>query len=253
MKNTRYSWHHRRSYGLHFLKSERIARKIVEYADICDGDVVLEIGPGKGILTKIMLEKGAKVIGIEKSPHLYGYLKERFVDYIESDKFVLINDDALRVNFSSLGFNKVVSNLPYSISSQITIKLFKEKFKKGVLMYQKDFAERIANVPPREKFNRLAAMVYFLAEVRILFVVKAKYFQPPPKVDSAVVEVIPKNIDIPEGFETFLRILFSQPRKKLKNVLKNTLSFGNMRPEDLSPEDMLTLFNANKKCLGFYK
>lgn len=245
MRNISYSSRHRRKYGLHFLKSERVARRIVESGEISSEDTVLEIGPGKGILTRLMLESGAKVVAIEKDRELYEILRRRFESYINSGYLTLLNEDVLNVPLEQLQYNKIISNIPYSISSQLTLKLLKTKFKKGIIMYQKEFAERIVNVPPRIKYNRLATVVYFLATVRILFYVNPNLFDPPPSVYSAVVEITPKKAELPADFEEFTKILYSHPRKKIKNVIKNCLDFCEMRAEDLRPEEVMKLFYAN--------
>ena len=125
--------------GQNFLIDVNVAYREVEYASINKEDIVLEIGPGKGILTNLISKKAKKVIAIEIDKYLYNYLKNTCPKNVE-----LINSDVLELDFESLPrFNKIVSNLPFQISSPITFKILDYNFSKAVLIYQKEFADRM--------------------------------------------------------------------------------------------------------------
>lgn len=203
-----------------FLVDKRVIQRIVSYAQVCDGDVVLEIGAGGGNLTRALSERASKVYAIEIDPILAEELRKVGMENVE-----VICGDALKVEFPE--FNKVVSNIPYTISSEITFKLLRHKFEKGILTYQKEFAERMVAEKGSKDYSRLSVAVQYFAKVRILEIVPRTAFRPPPKVDSAVVELIPspppyevKDVDL---FMNILSMLFSQRRKLLRNSLKYVL------------------------------
>ncbi len=138
--------------GQNFLINKDIARNEIEYCGITNKDIVLEIGPGKGILTKILIEKAKKVIAIEIDKNLYNNLKKTILD----KNIILINNDVLKIKFKDIPkFNKIVSNLPFHISLPITIKILNYDFNKAVLIYQKEFAERMTSKVGEKNYSRL--------------------------------------------------------------------------------------------------
>ncbi|MCD6512711.1 MAG: ribosomal RNA small subunit methyltransferase A [Thermoplasmata archaeon] len=200
--------------GQHFLVDERIAERQIEYAQLNPHDTVLEIGAGNGILTKRMA-RISKVIAIE--------IDRRFIESLERIPNVeVIHADATKVDFNSLDFNKVVSNLPYQISSPVTFKLLETSFEKAILMYQKEFAARLIASPGSKDYSRLTVMVAPKAKVRVLEEVPRWAFKPVPKVSSCIVEMVPSEMDIGIDYETFGKVvtaLFSHRRKKIKNAM----------------------------------
>ena len=212
-------------------------------AELRAEDIVLEIGAGVGNLTERLARKAKKVIAIELDRALLNVLHERF-DNIENIE--IIAGDALKVEFPE--FDKVVSNLPYSISSEITFKLLRHKFKLGILMYQYEFAVRMVSPPNCKDYSRLTVDTYYFADACILMKVPKGAFQPAPEVDSAVVKLIPR----PAPFEVkdeaffidFVAAVFNQRRKKLRNAILNTnymLKISNIK-EVISqlPEDLMS-------------
>ncbi len=240
-------------YGQHFLKDKRIRDRIIENASLSESDTVLEIGCGTGFLTEKLVEK-SRVIGIEKDKRLASILKNRFQN---NQNFILVCDDALKIEFPP--FTRIVSNLPYQISAPITFKILKYEFEKGVLMYQKEFAEKMVAKPKTSNYSRLSLNLSVLADVRILEFVSKDAFYPRPKVDSAVVEILPKKPGIDCNLKLFFEVskaAFGTRRKKIKNSIisnldssylqgidKEKIPFGDRRPEELSREDFAEITN----------
>jgi len=230
--------------GQHFLVDERIAERQIKYANLNSNDIVLEIGAGSGILTKKIAEF-ANVIAIE--------IDKKFIENLKKiDNVVVINSDAMDVDFNELDFNKVISNLPYQISSPITFKLLEKKFTLAILMYQKEFAERLVAGAGNKNYSRLSVMAYYKADWKILEEVPRHAFCPIPKVSSCIVSVKPigKRFDVDEkAFSMVVGYLFRHRRKKIKNALKlegldvEKMPFADMRVEKLQPEEIAELTN----------
>lgn len=247
--------------GQNFLINKEVLKKIADAADLKNGETVIEIGPGHGELTAYLLESGARVIAIEKDRELIHQLKEKF----KNKNFELIEGDALKILPAlNLGSCKLAGNIPYYITGKLlrVIGDLENKPKLIVLTIQKEVAERIAAKPP--KMNLLAASVQFWAEPKIIGLVGKKEFRPIPKVDSAIIKLIPKsepiNTESPEylrgkkQYYDFIKILFKQPRKtifnnlrekyeieKTKNALKNLNIDPQSRPQNLFIQTIIKL------------
>jgi len=238
----------RRKLGQHFLIDRNVADREIAYADISTNDVVLEIGPGKGVLTYLLAEKAHHVIAVEIDPSL----KEQLQPHLPNN-VTLILGDALQVDFRTLPpFTKIVANLPFAISSPITFQLLSIPFSKAVMIYQKDFAERMVASPGSREYSRLSVHVYYKAQCRILEDIPRTCFSPPPKVDASIVEVIPRQtpaFQVPDEsfFLNLTRELFSHRRKKIKNTLEKSYHvedispYGECRVETLTPEQICEL------------
>lgn len=229
---------------------ESIAERQVFYANVKKEDIVLEIGPGYGILTKKIAEKAGKVIAVE--------IDERFSSYLNNIKGVeVIWGDVLKVDLEKVEFNKIIANIPYQISSPLTFKLLETDFDIGVIMYQKEFAERLVAKPGEKNYSRLSIMASVHADWEILEIVPPSAFSPKPKVSSCIVRVKQTKMKFPVKDERFfahvVKSLFSQRRKKIKNVLVNNglmkkedikrIPFGEERIGHLSPEQIVELSN----------
>ena len=238
--------------GQNFLIDEDIAKREINYCNINKYDVVLEIGSGKGILTKKLVKKAKKVISIEIDDKLYKNLKRE----LTSENLILINDDALKIDFNNIPkFNKIVSNLPFQISLPITLKFLKYDFNKAVLIYQKEFAQRMISNKGDKNYSRLSILIYYKAFCKIIENIPKTSFSPIPKVDSSIVELIPrKNPPFYLINELFFfnltKQLFNHKRKKIQNNLKkyydidlNNIPFKNKRIGQLKPEDIGYLSN----------
>lgn len=236
-----------RHLGQHFLLDDDIAERSVSYANIGKDETVLEIGPGLGMLTRFIAARAKRVVAVEKESMFLGLVDEPNVEYVHGD--------ALKVDLPP--FDKVVSNLPYSISSPITFRLLElGGFRTAVLMYQKEFAERLASGPGSKVYSRLSVSTYVVARVDLLDKVSKGSFYPVPKVDSCIVRMTPREPPFGtkdwEVYHKVVKMAFSQRRKKLRNSLRNgirdlglkdtgrveleKMPYGDERPERLTPE-----------------
>ncbi len=193
----------KKSLGQNFLKSISALNKIVEAGEISKDDTILEIGPGKGILTEKLLEKASCVIAVEKDHKLFLFLQEKFSNQIKLGILILVHGDILKINITEILQNikyKIIANIPYNITGAIL-----KKFLTGVnqpemmvLMLQNEVAKRICGANPaslkprRAKESILSISVKAYGEPKIIMKVPARYFSPAPKVDSAVILI--KNI-----------------------------------------------------------
>ncbi|WOF15751.1 16S ribosomal RNA methyltransferase A [Methanoplanus sp. FWC-SCC4] len=210
----------------HFLADSNAVEKIAGFTDV-NNKRVLEIGPGRGVLTRALLKRGAKVIAVELDSTLIPYLESVFEKEISSGNLTIINGDAIKCNIPP--FEKVVANLPYSASSKITFRLIKTGFEEAVLMYQKEFAQRMIALPGTSDCGRLSIMVQTYAKVMPLLELGPESFSPPPEVDSWVVKITPKKeltypIKDHKLYADIIRVLFSNRRKTVKKGLKNSSS-----------------------------
>ncbi len=234
-------------YSQNFLINGRIADFIVEHANLTPQDIVLEIGPGRGILTERLLKK-SRVVAVEIDPELYDALNLIFSDEIKSGKLQIILGDALEIDFPA--FTKVIANIPYHISSPLIFKILEYEFEEGIIMVQKEFAERLVARKGSKKYGRLSVMMYYHGSAEILKVVKRGNFRPVPKVDSAVVRIKKENrfCADPQILDCVVKKIFSQRRKKIKNILGD-VPYGEMRAEELSPEEICEVANyAHRFC-----
>lgn len=244
--------------GQHFLLDENIIRRQVQLANLVKGERVLEIGPGMGNLTEEILRYGVRLVAVEQDPGFCGFLRRRFGERIE-----LIQADAVRAFLPE--FDKVVSNLPYQISSPITFRLLDIGFESAVLMLQREFAERMVARPGSPEYGRLSVGVYYRAGCEIAMNVSRSSFWPQPKVESCVVKLTPRpppfKVGDPQAFADVTRALFSHRRKKVSNCLETdpavrrfvtvgmkgalkSLPHASERPGDLTPEQIGELTDA---------
>jgi 16S rRNA (adenine1518-N6/adenine1519-N6)-dimethyltransferase len=215
--------------------NRQIARTIVEHANIGVNDTVLEIGPGLGVLTTILVRTGAKIILIEIEPGLVRALRDLFE---KTENIKIIQGDALKVDLPAV--NKIVSNLPYNVASQITFRLLSElDFQCAVMMYQKEFADRLLASPGDSQFSRVSVNFQYQATAEKIMDVDAEEFYPVPAVDSTVLKIKPRESG-PRAkddgiFDAVVRGVFSYPNKYLRNAMGIWLrNLG--EPEELTDE-----------------
>ena len=190
------------------------------------GRNVLEVGPGGGVLTAALLERGANVRAVELDGTLLPNLEQRFSTELASGQLTITRGDASRVALPD--FDMVIANLPYSISSKITFRLLEIGFETAVLVYQWEFAKRMVSPPGDGEYGRLSVMVQTYADVDLILKLPPRAFNPPPEVDSAVVKIVPREppvkIQNREVHAVLVRELFSHRRKTILNGLKGMKS-----------------------------
>ena len=210
--------------GQNFLIDAEVVRKIVDAAEISEGEEVLEIGPGIGTLTQGLLEAGAKVTAVELDKKLPAVLQETLAGY---ENFRLIQGDILKVNLSEIFSTdfKVVANLPYYITTQILLTLLEKKLpiKKIVTMVQREVAERMTAAAGSKIYGAMSVAVQFRSDVRIAFDVEPSSFLPRPEVTSSVVicDVRENKFSVSDE-EFFIKVVrgsFGQRRKTILNSL----------------------------------
>ncbi len=266
-----------KSLGQNFLINENVINKIVDSANIKKEDLVIEIGPGLGTLTKYLIEKAGKVICIELDNKMISILNDRFSLY---DNIEIINKDVLKVDLNQLIRTekgkakvkkvKVVANLPYYITTPIIMKLLEEKLdiESITVMIQKEVADRLIETPGEKNTGAITYTVYYYCESEKIVEVQNDSFIPEPEVTSEVIKLnIRKrklvHVEDEKLFFSIIKYAFMQRRKTLINSLTNNHIFesknqgerilkelnldSNIRAENLSIEDFEKLYNKIKK------
>ncbi|MBW4472236.1 MAG: 16S rRNA (adenine(1518)-N(6)/adenine(1519)-N(6))-dimethyltransferase RsmA [Stenomitos rutilans HA7619-LM2] len=262
----------RKKFAQHWLRSEKALNSIVNAATLNEHDRVLEIGPGTGILTRQLLPLAQAVVAVEIDRDLCDRLAQKLG---QTEHFLLLQGDFLTLDLDTLlvpfpafqNPNKVVANIPYNITGPIIEKLLgtiaapnPHPFDAIVLLVQKEVALRLCSKPGSTHFGALSVRVQYLAECQFICDVPAKAFQPPPKVDSAVIRLHPRPITTPahnpRHLETIVKAGFASKRKMLRNNLKSLVEGDRLthlleqlnvnpqvRAEDLSVEQWVALSN----------
>lgn len=206
----------------HFLVDDRVLNRLPTYASEFDTTHVLEIGAGTGALTDRLLDRAERVTAIERDTRLTEFLHEEFADTIDAGRLTIIEGDALSVEFPE--FTASVSNLPYGISSEVLFRLLPRK-QPLVATVQKEFAERMVANPGSEDYGRLSVTAGHYADCEITETIPPEAFSPPPAVESAVVRATPRDPDYTvdeDAFFGFVRGVFTQRRKTMRNAIRNT-------------------------------
>lgn len=201
------------SLGQHFLTSNSIAKSIVSFANITKNDVILEVGTGKGILTPLLCDTAKQVISIEKDSILYSQAKEAF-SHIPN--LVLERGDAFKKNIE---FTIFVSNLPYSESRTAIEYLTQKKFKRAVIMVQKEFAQKLLVKKGGKERRAISVLANYCFDIENLMDVRNTNFRPPPKVDSVVISLVQKQV-LSEQIVKSVNNLFSYKRKTIRSIGK---------------------------------
>ncbi|SPP63806.1 16S rRNA (adenine(1518)-N(6)/adenine(1519)-N(6))-dimethyltransferase RsmA [Nitrospira lenta] len=212
--------------GQNFLIDPNIVRKIVALADISQNDPVLEIGPGRGVLTEVLCKTAGHVTAVEIDPRLYAYLTERQAEF---PNLTLVLDDALVYPVENLPSGTiVVANLPYYISTPLLFRLLdqRDRFPRLVLMLQNEVADRLVAKPGSSDYGVLSVMAQYAAEITKAFRVSAQCFRPRPEVGSAVVLLrtrVQRELSAAEEpkFAALVKAAFAHRRKTLVNSLKD--------------------------------
>jgi len=239
----------KKSKGQNFLIDDRVADRQVDFAGISKEDRILEVGPGLGILTSRLIERSDDVTCIEIDDALADHIGNTY-----GERLHLIRGDAVKVPFPP--FDVFVSNLPYSVSTPIIFKLLGYDFRKAIVMVQKEFADRMTADVGSPDYSRLTVNLFFKSDCRLLEKVPASRFKPQPKVDSAIVEIIPR----PAPFSllderTFFRVTevtFNHRRKKIGTSLKAAgmikdgwnIPYLDSRVEELRPAEIAEIADS---------
>ena len=249
--------------GQHFLKDLSIAKDIADTVDECPGLPILEVGPGMGVLTQFLMEKGREVKVVELDFESVAYLRENF-PALEGN---IIEDDFLKLKLEKLFDGRpfvLTGNYPYNISSQIFFKMldYKDLIPCCTGMIQKEVAERIAAGPGSKTYGILSILIQAWYKVEYLFTVHEHVFNPPPKVKSAVIRKTrneTKELGCNERlFKLIVKTTFNQRRKTLRNSISSILEKGNplsndpvfnKRPEQLSVQEFIELTNRVETAL----
>ena len=242
--------------GQHFLNDPLIIGRIILAAQLDPHDLVVEIGPGPGMMTRMLAGRAEKVIAIELDEKLYGKLKTKLAGFSNID---LILGDALEYHYGDLPDFKVVANIPYYITAPIIFKLLeaRKNLKSMTLTVQKEVAERIVAKPGKKDYGVLSIMVQYYAKTYFAFMIPKEAFRPVPKVDSAVIhmEILERpsvQVENEKAFFKIVKTAFSQRRKMLSNSLKSIRGDvkewldkagidPHRRPETLSMEEFARL------------
>jgi 16S rRNA (adenine1518-N6/adenine1519-N6)-dimethyltransferase len=226
---------------------------MADYAVLDSGDVVLDVGAGLGFLTKFVAGKCRRVLAVELDAGLARVLREQLTDL---SNVRIVVGDILKVEVPEFG--KVVSVPPYQISSRLVLWLFGRSFDCAVLVFQREFADRLVASVGSGEYGWLAVFAYYCVDVELLDDVPRWMFFPQPEVDSVVVRLKPKKpkpfaVKNEEFFRRLVRLLFTQRNRKVRNAvlpfLKGERSgmvvpFGDRRVRELAPEDFGALANA---------
>ena len=254
-----YGFFPKKRLGQNFTVNSEMLQRLVRHASLTEDDVVLEVGAGLGFLTQLLSGKCKKVITVEVDPQLVSFLSKQFHSLQNVE---LIEGDILKISLPF--FSKVVSAPPYSISSPLLFHLLEQKFDLAILIFQKEFAERLAASVGSKDYGRLTVNVHYRADVELLDFVPRTMFYPPPDVDSMMVRLKPRappfRVDDEETFFDLVRTLFTQRNRKVRNGLISFLHkheitgkeaveladstiYSGKRVRELAPEDFGIMTN----------
>jgi 16S rRNA (adenine1518-N6/adenine1519-N6)-dimethyltransferase len=231
----------RKRFGQHFLHDRGVIERILAALDPRPGDVIVEIGPGLGALTRPLLERSAPLHVVELDRDLVARLRSE----IPADRLVVHEADALKFDFGALAGGRrlrVVGNLPYNVSTPLLFHLLdqSEHISDMLFMLQKEVVDRMAAAAGSKDYGRLSVMLQAHLRVEKLFDVRPGAFTPPPKVDSSVVRLTPHRVPPvaianADAFARIVRAAFSQRRKTLRNTLKNLVAPETMQALGIDP------------------
>jgi len=252
--------------GQHFLTDPRLLGRIADTLECTRADTVIEIGPGRGALTEQLLQRAGRVIAIELDRELAPMLAARWQD---EPRFTLIEGDVLEQNLAALagGPYLLAGNVPYNITTPILFHAMRRpRPTRAIYLVQKEVAERVAAAPGSENYGALSVNVQALAEPTMLFTVGAKSFTPAPKVESAVIRIVPRSQALldeeeEEPFRQLVQGAFGLRRKQMRRVMRTLMNVDatradeilatagvdpEARPETLSPQDFLRILRAGR-------
>jgi 16S rRNA (adenine1518-N6/adenine1519-N6)-dimethyltransferase len=249
----------RQRLGQNFLVDQNMARTIVEAAELAPQDTVVEIGPGKGILTRLIAPQVARLIAVELDPVLAARLRDSFAG---SATVSIVQNDFLRFDLAAAAERlKIIANLPYYVSTAIIDHFLPQKnWTRAVVMVQKEVAERIAAQAGTSDYGSFSVICNYYAQIQTVLRVGPGCFSPPPKVESAVLELTNKfQPPLDPGFVRLVRFAFQhrrktvlnslsysfdRPKQNLEHILRSMGIDPMLRPEKLSFDDYDRLWRA---------
>lgn len=254
----------RKSLGQHFLTDRRILGRIADALELHGGETVLEIGPGRGALTDLLAPRAGRLVAIEYDRALAALLRER---YASSPNVIVAEADVLSVSLGELaqGPYVLVGNVPYYITTPILFHaLIPPRADRAVYLVQKEVADRLCAEPGTKEYGALTVNVAALARAETVFRVPAGAFSPPPKVESAVVRITPRENPLiapteERAFKALVQGAFGMRRKQMRRVIRSLNALGpdeadellqrvgidpEVRPETLSPDQFAALLRA---------
>ena len=254
----------RKSLGQHFLNDKRILARIADALRLKDDETVLEIGSGRGSLTELLRERAGCVIAIEYDRALAKLLRER---YAGDPSVQVVEADVLKTDLGALanGPYALVGNVPYYITTPILFHaLRRPRADRAVYLVQREVADRMSAAPGSKEYGALSVNLQALAAVETLFKVPAGAFTPPPRVESAVVRVVPRDAPVisqeeEKGFRELVLAAFGMRRKQMRRVVRSLQQITadradellrtariepEVRPETLTTEQFAALFRA---------
>ncbi len=261
-QNQREQFRPKRRLGQNFLVDKNMQKKIVSACEISPDDIVLEIGAGRGELTRLIARECERVFALEKDSYLCPILENNLIDF---PRIKIINQDILKFNisryFRGTAQIKVIGNLPYNITTPIIVHLlkFRDKIREIFITIQKEFAQRVVASYGNSDWSAFSCFLQYYTVPKMLFLIKKTCFRPQPKVDSALVKLTPNEklpLDASEQRQLFkiIRSSFQQRRKTLRNALSGVISSKrlsqyfnqynidkNIRGEQLSLQDFINL------------
>jgi 16S rRNA (adenine1518-N6/adenine1519-N6)-dimethyltransferase len=255
----------RKSLGQHFLSDTRILERIVDALQPTQADTVVEIGPGRGALTEILRARAGRVVAIEYDRALTAILREQYA----RSNVAIVEADVLSLDLHKTagGPFLLAGNVPYYITTPILFQaLQRPRAERAVFLVQKEVAERMSAKPGGKTYGALSVNLQALASAEIVMKVPPGAFRPPPKVDSAVVRVIPRAdpvvmADEEASFSAFVQAMFGMRRKQMQRALRAVRNLEadvamqtleklgidpTLRPESLTPEQFAAVFRATR-------
>ncbi len=232
----------RKQFGQHFLIAEDVIDQILALVSPSAGETIIEIGPGEGALTDRLAESGARIVAVEIDTDLVSRLQARYED---NPLVKIVSADVLKVDLGALTDRKkpvkLVGNLPYNISTPLLLKLVDADllWHSLTVMVQAEVGERLAASPRSKSYGRLSVMAQLRSEIFHRFEVKPSAFRPPPKVQSAVLQIYPLAREIScdqiRSFEQIVLRAFNQRRKTLANALRSLFSAAELSDAAIDP------------------
>ena len=225
----------RKNLGQHFLNDNYILTKILNYADIQENEIVYEIGTGHGQLTSKLCEKSSNVISYEIDPDLYSISLKNLSEF---NNLELVNSDGLTFRKK---FDVLVSNLPYEISNAFIEWLITRKFNRAIITVQKEFAQKLISSPNNKNYRAVSVISQLCFQLKILDEIPPEKFSPKPKVNSVILQIIPKNTISKQDIQ-IIKLILSFKGKTLSSTLRHIV-----KKMEIDHNELMKHFQPNKR------